>query len=211
MLKRKMFFSSLVFFFFPVYFCEYSALSILCRSSAWRYFCRHFRAQLPFGWSQRSWGLKGAPASRWGRQWCLADVHNSPEGHTFPKADSVGALQSGVKNVYRINFTLSWWGGGSPSTSQLSLFSRCCCPGVTHLFIAIVLKEEGRLQGHWDCTGTAQSLFPKVLFIKQALLSFSSSLSFWGRCLTFWWFSELACSQSSLKYLYCSFIWKFCM
>lgn len=35
MLKRNVC-SSLDFFFFSVYFCEYSALSILCGASAWR-------------------------------------------------------------------------------------------------------------------------------------------------------------------------------
>lgn len=113
------------------------------------------------------------------------------------KANSVRALWSGVKNVDRINCTLSW--GVRRKPFHIFTLSWCCSPDATHLFIAIVQKE-GRSQGHWDCTDTAQNLSQRVYSLNKHYYHshLIISLSFW----VFWHFGKYAvlwtCLQSVL-------------
>lgn len=130
---------------------------------------------------------------------CIAALRN-----TFPQKQILwGALRSGVRNAYGNDFTLLW--GARRKPFHILTFPPSYSPDAAPLmFIAMVLKEA-RLQGHWDCTDTAQNLSQRFYSLSNELLSFSSSLGFWGHCLTFW----QACSSLSL--LPVSPLWNTCI
>lgn len=178
MLKRNVC-SSLDFFFFLCLFlwvfCFKHTLWSFCLEAA-KNWSRYFRGQLSSVWLQRQWG----------RNWCLADVHNSSERHTVPKANSVGHCGQ-VSKVFTELILLSR--GGKEEALHIWTSSLAPCPDAApwcDTFVYCNIADGSQVTGTLALHRHSTKPVPKVLFIKQALLFFSSSLSFWGCCLTFW-------------------------
>lgn len=196
MLKRNVC-SSLDFFFLCLFlwvFCFKHTLWSFCLEAA-KNWSRYFRGQLSSVWLQRQWG----------RNWCLADVHNSSERHAVPKANSVGHCGQ-VSEVFTELILLSR--GGKEEALHIWTSSLAPCPDAApwcDTFVYCNIADGSQVTGTLALHRHSTKPVPKVLFIKQALLFFSSSLSFWGCCLTFWQ------TCSSLNLLAVSPLWNICV